>query len=147
MWSSYLLVWSLAVSALLFTPLFEVFISSRIFFTSDSIVCSSAWFLFLLHIPPIHSFLSYLFIFKHFTGVELIYNVLVSGVQQSESVIHIHNNISTLSLDSFPIAEYCVEFPVLYSRFSLATYFIYSSMCMSVPVSQFIPLPFTHWWP
>ena len=37
---------------------------------------------------------------KIFIGVQLIYNVvLVSGVQQSESVIHIH--ISTLFLDSF----------------------------------------------
>ena len=36
-----------------------------------------------------------------FIGVQLIYNVvLVSAVQQSESVIHIH--ISTL-LDSFPM--------------------------------------------
>ena len=42
-------------------------------------------------------------IFKtKFIGVQLIYNVvLVSGVQQSESVIDIH--VSTLFLDSFPI--------------------------------------------
>ena len=47
-----------------------------------------------------------LFLFlKIFIGVQLIYNVVfVSGVQQSESVIHTH--ISTLFLfflDSFPI--------------------------------------------
>ena len=43
-----------------------------------------------------------IFIFKNFIGVQLIYNVvLVSGVQQNESVIHIH--ITTLFLDSFSI--------------------------------------------
>ena len=42
------------------------------------------------------------FFFIIFVGVSLIYNVvLVSSVQQSESIIHIH--ISTLFLDSFPI--------------------------------------------
>ena len=47
-------------------------------------------------------------------------------------------------LDSFPIeaiTEYCVEFPGLYSRFLLIICFIYSSRCMSVPISQFIFLP------
>ena len=46
--------------------------------------------------------------------------VLVSAVQQSESIIHLH--IATLFLDSIPIwviTEYWVEFLVLYSRFSL----------------------------
>ena len=39
---------------------------------------------------------------KIFIGIELIYNiVLVSGVEQSESVIYTH--ISTLFLDSFSI--------------------------------------------
>ena len=32
------------------------------------------------------------------------------------------------------------EFPVLYSRFSLVIYFIHSSVSMSVPTSEFIPL-------
>ena len=47
-------------------------------------------------------------------------------------------------LDSFPIyviAEYWVEFPVLYSRSLLVIYFIYSSVYMSIPISQFIPPP------
>ena len=47
-------------------------------------------------------------------------------------------------LDSFPIeaiTEYWVEFPVLYSSSLLVTYFIYSSMYMSIPIFQFIPLP------
>ena len=63
--------------------------------------------------------------------------MLFSGVQQCESVIH----ISTLFLDSFPmkaITEYWVKFSVLYSRFLLVTYFIYSNMYMSVSVSQFL---------
>ena len=46
-------------------------------------------------LPLFYTFLHILNFFKIFIGVELIYNVvLVSGVQQSESVIHIH--ISTL---------------------------------------------------
>ena len=47
-------------------------------------------------------------------------------------------------LDSFPIqviTEYWVEFPVLYSRSLLVVYFIYSSGYMSIPISQFIPVP------
>ena len=45
---------------------------------------------------PFHLF------FIIFIGVELIYNaVLVSGVQQSQSVIRIH--VSTLFVDSFPV--------------------------------------------
>ena len=47
---------------------------------------------------------------------------------------------------SFPshlvTTEHGVEFPVLYSRFSLVIYFIHSSIYMSVPISPFIPLPF-----
>ena len=36
------------------------------------------------------------------------------------------------------IAEYWVEFLVLYSRFLLVIYFIYNSMYMSTPISQFV---------
>ena len=36
------------------------------------------------------------------------------------------------------IVEYWVEFLVLYSRFLLVIYFIYSSMYMSIPISQFV---------
>ena len=45
-------------------------------------------------------------------------------------------------LDSFPIqaiTEYWVEFPVLYSRSLLVIYFIYSSVYVSIRISQFIP--------
>ena len=42
-----------------------------------------------------------IYLFKKFTGVSLTYNdVLVSGIQQSESVIHVH--ISVLFLLLFP---------------------------------------------
>ena len=44
------------------------------------------------------------------------------------------------------ITEYWVEFPVLYSRPLLVIYFIYSSVYVSIPVSQFIP-PSPPWWP
>ena len=33
--------------------------------------------------------------------------------------------------------EYWVEFPVLYGRFLLVTYFIYSNIYVSVSISQF----------
>ena len=38
--------------------------------------------------------------------------------------------------------EHRVEFPVLYSRFSVVIYFIHSinSVCMSIPIFQFIPM-------
>ena len=36
---------------------------------------------------------------------------------------------------------YWVEFPVLYNRSSLVTYFMYSSVYISIPFSQFIPPP------
>ena len=47
-------------------------------------------------------------------------------------------------MDSLPIwvtTEQWVEFPVLYSRFSLAIYFIHgiNNANMSIPISQFIP--------
>ena len=47
-------------------------------------------------------------------------------------------------LDFLPIlvtTEHWVEFPVLYSRFSLVIYFIHSNVYMSIPISQFIPPP------
>ena len=34
-----------------------------------------------------------------------------------------------------------VEFPVLYSRFSLVIYFIHITVYMSIPISLFIPPP------
>ena len=56
------------------------------------------------------------------SALQVIYNiVLVSGVQQNDSVIH----VSIFFSDSFPIwviTEYWVEFPVLYSR-SLFIYY------------------------
>ena len=72
----------------------------------------------------------------------VFYNVvLVSGVQQSESVIHIH--ISTVFYILFPYRplEYWVEFPVLYIRSLLVICFIYCSVYMSIPISHFVPLP------
>ena len=52
-------------------------------------------------------------------------------------------------LDSFPISvitEYWVEFPVLYSRSLEVTYFIYTSVYMSIPIFQFIPSPYLTPW-
>ena len=73
----------------------------------------------------------------------MIYSaVLISGVQQSEPVMHTH--ISTFFKDSFPIqgiTECWVEFPVLYNRSLIVIRFIYSNVYMSIPVSQFTPPP------
>ena len=41
----------------------------------------------------------------------------------------------------YVITEYLVEFPVLYSRSLLIIYFIYNSVYVSTPISQFIPPP------
>ena len=76
----------------------------------------------------------------------LLYRFMsVSTVQQSESAIHIH--MSTLFWISFPPRSLQnFEFPVLYNRFSLLTYFIHSSVYMSTPISQFIPPLFPPWY-
>ena len=53
-----------------------------------------------------------------------------------------HSNIFFQILFTFwLITEYWAEFPVLYSRSLLIVYFKYSSMEMSVPNSQSIPIP------
>ena len=86
-------------------------------------------------------FSTFLFVFFLFNWSILDYNVvLVSGVKQSEPILRIH--IPTPSLDPFSIyaiREYWVEFPVLYRGSLLVIYFIYSSVYMSIPMSQFIP--------
>ena len=63
----------------------------------------------------------------------------------SQLFIHVIHSF----LDSIPIqviTEYRIELPVLFSRFLLVIYSIYSSVYMSIPISQFIPpLPFLAW--
>ena len=55
-------------------------------------------------------------------GAQLIYDImLVSGIQQSESVIHIH--VATFFRLFSHLGRYRVEFPVLYSRSLLVLYF------------------------
>ena len=84
--------------------------------------------------------------FKIFIGVELIYHVaLVSGVQCGDSVIFIHTHMPSLFKTLWGITECYVELPVLYSRFLLVV--CSCRVCMSVPISRFIPLPLTPWWP
>jgi len=43
--------------------------------------------------------------------------------------------------------EHWIEFPLLYSRFSLVIYFIHSRVYMPIPTSQFIPPPFPTLYP
>ena len=73
--------------------------------------------------------------------IVLLYSVeLVSAVQQSESAIYIH--LSSLFWISCPFrSPESIEFPVLYSWFSLVIYFIRSlnSIYMSISTSQFLP--------
>ena len=79
------------------------------------------------------------FSFLNLIGVYLIYNiVLVSGILQSDSVIHIHICILLENLTSYKLSQN-IEFPALYSRSLLVIYLTYSSMYMFIPSSWFIP--------
>ena len=66
--------------------------------------------------------------------------MLASGVQQSDSVTHIHISVLFQILFPFRLLQN-IEFPVLYSRSLLVIYFKYGSVCMSIPNSQGIPPP------
>ena len=71
------------------------------------------------------------FFFLNFIGLQLIYNVvLVSGIQQSDSVIHIH--IVILYQILFSYRYHRIEFPVLYSRSLL----VISGLCLIKVVYQ-----------
>ena len=74
----------------------------------------------------------------------MIYNVvLVSAIRHSESV-YVCTHISPLFFRlSSHIGHYRLlsRVPCAISRFVLAIYFIYSSVYMSIPISQFIPPP------
>ena len=61
-------------------------------------------------------------------GAQLIYNVLVSGVQQSDSVMHRHISILFQILCPCRLLQN-IEFSVLYSRSLLTIYFTYSIVC------------------
>ena len=90
----------------------------------------------------------FLFFFSISITVQLFYNVLVSTVQQSESIIFIH--MPPLFWISFPFrSPQRTEFPVLHSRFSLVICFIHgiNSVQMSIPVSRVILPPFPTWYP
>ena len=65
--------------------------------------------------------------------------LLVSGVQQSDLVTHIH--VSILFQIVFPCRlSQSIEFPVLYSRSLLVIYFIHSSICVN-PKLLIYPFP------
>ena len=74
--------------------------------------------------------------------------MLVSGIQQSESIIHIH--ILHFSYKFFFHTghyKYWLEFPVLYSRSLLVINCIYYSVYMSIAISPFIPPLSPTLWP
>ena len=74
-------------------------------------------------------------VFKNFyVRIYLVYVVLISGIQYSDLVIHIH--IAILFQILFPCRLLQnTEFPVLYSRSFLIIYFMYSKVCMLIPAS------------
>ena len=61
----------------------------------------------------------------------------------SYTYTYIHSFLESFSI--WAIAENWVEFLELYRRFLLVIYFIYSSVYMSIPISQFIHLPWKQW--
>ena len=85
-------------------------------------------------------------IFKNnFTGVWLLHKfVLLSAIWQSDSSTHRHK-FSHLGMPfPFRSPESTEQrFPALYSSFSLVTCFRHITIYMSIPISQFIPLPFS----
>ena len=65
--------------------------------------------------------------------------VIVSGVQQSDSVIHTH--VSILFSDSFPInviTEYLAEFPMPYNSSSLVHIDTFHSFSYLLPILSFL---------
>ena len=85
------------------------------------------------------------FNFLFYIGVQLINNVvLVLGVQQSVSVLHIHVSIIFQFLFSIRLlTEYWAEFLLLYSKSLLVIHFKYSvDVYKSIPSS--LSLPTTH---
>ena len=76
----------------------------------------------------------------NFIGVQLIYNVLVSAVQQSDSVMHIH--VFTLFQIIFPhrLFKNIEQSSLSYnSGFLLVFYFVYSSVYVSIPGPSLSP--------
>ena len=89
---------------------------------------------------------NFFFIFKDFIEVQLIYSVLIiSVVQQSDSIMHVHTLILFQILFPQIITEYWVEFCVLYSK-SVASHSIYLSVNMSIPNPQSILPDFFSVW-
>ena len=66
--------------------------------------------------------------------------VLVSALQQNELVIYIYIFVCMyIYIHSFRFFSHIGHYRVLSSRLLQITYFIYSSVYMSIPISQFIP--------
>ena len=87
-----------------------------------------------------------LVLFKKFLiGLQLIYNAgLVSGVQQSESVTHIHISILLQILFPYRPLQSIKQHSLFYTLGPYQLSFIHSSVYMSIPISQFTtPLLYT----
>ena len=84
--------------------------------------------------------LSYL-IFKCYWNITDLECCLVSGIQQSKSVIHRHSYMLFFKiLFLYSLSEYWGEFPVLSSGSLLIFYFIYSRVCLLI--FRFLTYPF-----
>ena len=117
---------------MIFSPFFLHFIGVYALSSSISTYCMA--FFFSIN----------LWVFKSFIKVWLIYKVvMISPIQQSDSVIHTHTHTHSLS-DSFLteiITEQWVESSVLHSRSLLANRSVFLSVHMPIPNPQSIPPP------
>ena len=70
------------------------------------------------------------FIFKNFIAVWLIYNVLVSGAKQNDSVTHMHTSSVFQILFLYVITEYAVDFPgYIVGLYWLSLFYIVVYIC------------------
>ena len=112
------------LKALVSIKLSSVNFSGMVFITSGISPLSISWNTSAL------TLLEFLF----YIGVEMTINaVLVPGVQQSDSVIHVRASILFHYFPALALTGYWVELPVLCGRSLLVICFKYSSDCMSTP--------------
>ena len=94
------------------------------------------------HITKQHKVDNSSFLKMYFIKVQLIFSVLLSAVQQSDSVIHIYIQSFSYSFSLWFIIRCCIEFPVLYSKTLFFVYPKYTGLRLLIPVSQTIPPSF-----
>ena len=121
-------------------PLFFFFFFFRIFVFISVLIILFCWINRLVFVMVTQVLLVFLINF-YWRIVAL--QCCVSFYCTAKWISHTYTYMPSL-LDFLPIqvtTEHWVEFPVLYSRFSLVIYFIHSinSVYVSIPISQFLP--------